>query len=123
MCHATSQLHPCGHSGTQWEYCRESGMTGSGTAPPECSDRSWGNLAKSNDSCALAYCAFRPGTIWLVNVKRNNKSLTDHRTGHVVCAEVVTTKRDGVSMTVADGSVTITEGGPIGLKSVSTTAA
>ena len=66
MCHADSHLHPCGHSGTQWTYCRESRMTGKGTAPPECNDRTWGNSIKSTEHCPLAYCNFKPGSTWYV---------------------------------------------------------
>ncbi|KAK0652842.1 hypothetical protein B0T16DRAFT_291511, partial [Cercophora newfieldiana] len=64
MCHADSHLHPCGHSGTQWTYCRESRLTGTGTAPPECSDRTWGNSVRTTEHCPLAYCNFKPGSTW-----------------------------------------------------------
>ncbi|KAK1756951.1 hypothetical protein QBC47DRAFT_378136 [Echria macrotheca] len=64
MCHAASQLHPCGHAGTQWTYCPDSGMTGVGTAPPNCDERTWGNLVESGEECQLAYCAYKTGTTW-----------------------------------------------------------
>ena len=64
MCHAASQIHTCGHSAIMWTYCRESNMSGKGTAPPDCRERTWGKAVKSTEPCSLAFCGFKPGSTW-----------------------------------------------------------
>jgi len=64
MCHAASQIHACGHSATMWTYCRESNLSGKGTAPPECRERTWGKAVKSTEPCSLAFCDFKSGSTW-----------------------------------------------------------